>query len=115
MPQAVGPLRTGLAKSGIAEYPRPAQRGIVGTIEAFTLKGTTGCWARPSSLGLLRSTPNRHSPDSGLRGGIKGSYPFDGDYGRFEILSWATKFFLDALMLEESWTGADSMPEAVRD
>ncbi len=65
-------------------------------------------------LAFLRSTQNCHSPDPGLRGGIKGSYPFDGDYGRFEILSWATKFFLDALLLEGSLTGADSV-EAVRD
>lgn len=35
-----------------------------------------------------------------LFGGIAGSDPIHGEYGRFEILSWAVKFFMDALMLE---------------
>ena len=52
-------------------------------------------------LRSLKSTQNCVSPDPGLRGGIKGSYPFDGDYGRFEVLNWATKFYLDALMLQD--------------
>jgi Squalene-hopene cyclase C-terminal domain len=36
----------------------------------------------------------------GQRGGVKGSFPFDGDYGRFEYLNWAVKFTLDANLLE---------------
>jgi hypothetical protein len=36
----------------------------------------------------------------GLDGGISGSYPFHGNYGRFEVLNWAVKFFIDSLMLE---------------
>lgn len=34
------------------------------------------------------------------RGGVKGSFPVDGDYGRFEYLNWAAKFLADSLMLE---------------
>ena len=34
------------------------------------------------------------------RGGIKGSFPISGDYGRFEYLAWAAKFFIDANLLE---------------
>ena len=34
------------------------------------------------------------------RGGIKGSFPVDGDYGRWEYLNWAAKFFIDANLLE---------------
>ncbi|MBK7674445.1 MAG: hypothetical protein IPJ27_06550 [Candidatus Accumulibacter sp.] len=34
------------------------------------------------------------------RGAVKGSFPIDGDYGRFEYLNWATKFAIDANMLE---------------
>jgi hypothetical protein len=45
------------------------------------------------------STQNGETRNPGLRGGIKGSFPFDGDYGRFEVLNWATKFFVDALLL----------------
>ncbi len=33
-------------------------------------------------------------------GGVKGSFPVDGDYGRFEYLNWAAKFLADSLMLE---------------
>lgn len=35
------------------------------------------------------------------RGGVKGSFPIDGDYGRFEYLNWACKFFIDANLLEQ--------------
>lgn len=52
-------------------------------------------------LTCLKSSQNCVSENPGLRGGIKGSLPFDGDYGRFEVLNWATKFFLDALLLDE--------------
>lgn len=40
--------------------------------------------------------------DPRLRGGLPGSWPVWGDYGRLMILNWATKFFVDALALEES-------------
>jgi hypothetical protein len=36
----------------------------------------------------------------GLDGGISGSFPLHGNYGRFEILNWAVKFFADSLMME---------------
>jgi hypothetical protein len=36
-----------------------------------------------------------------MRGGVKGSYPVDGEYGQFEYLSWACKFFIDANILEQ--------------
>lgn len=51
-------------------------------------------------LQFLKATQNCISPDGGLRGGIKGSHPFDGEYGRFEVLNWATKFYIDALLLD---------------
>jgi hypothetical protein len=37
----------------------------------------------------------------GVRGGVKGSFPADGDYGRFEFLAWAAKFLLDANAAEQ--------------
>lgn len=43
--------------------------------------------------------------DPGLDGGISGSHPLHGQYGRFEVLNWAVKFFADALMLERSLGG----------
>ena len=38
----------------------------------------------------------------GLDGGISGSHPLHGSYGRFEVLNWAVKFFADALMFEDA-------------
>ena len=35
-------------------------------------------------------------------GGICGSSPVHAEYGKFSILNWAVKFFMDALMLEQS-------------
>jgi hypothetical protein len=55
----------------------------------------------PRVLHFLKSTQNLTSRDPGLRGGIKGSYPVTGDYGRFEVLNWATKFMADALIRDE--------------
>jgi hypothetical protein len=52
----------------------------------------------PRVLRFLKSTQNRDSDDEGLRGGIKGSEPIGGPYGPYETLSWATKFFIDALV-----------------
>jgi hypothetical protein len=31
---------------------------------------------------------------------VFGSWPVWGDYGRLTVLNWATKFFVDALLLE---------------
>lgn len=42
------------------------------------------------------------NPDPRLRGGLPGSWPVWGSYGRLQILNWATKFLVDALSLEET-------------
>lgn len=57
-------------------------------------------------LHFVKLTQNCESNNPGLRGGIKGSYPFDGDYGRYQLLNWATKFFIDALLLEMARTSS---------
>ena len=36
-----------------------------------------------------------------VRGAIKGSFPVDGEYGTFEYLNWAAKFFIDSNLLEK--------------
>jgi hypothetical protein len=66
----------------------------------------------PRVLAFLKKTQNTTSDIDGLRGGIKGSFPMSGDYGRFEVLNWATKYFADALMrhqqiLDGSWERRD--------
>jgi uncharacterized protein YyaL (SSP411 family) len=40
--------------------------------------------------------------DPRLRGGVPGSWPVWGDYGRMKILNWATNFFVEALLLQKS-------------
>jgi hypothetical protein len=60
-------------------------------------------WTKPVPrvLQAVKATQSCEASDPGIRGGIKGSCPMTGWYGRFEVLSWATKFFADALMRDE--------------
>lgn len=39
--------------------------------------------------------------DPNVQGAVRGSWPIDGDYGRFEYLNWAAKFLIDANLLEQ--------------
>ena len=48
----------------------------------------------------LASRQDLSSKDPGLRGGIRGSFPVNGAYGKWRVLNWATKFFADALMID---------------
>ncbi|MEW6608395.1 MAG: pectate lyase [bacterium] len=50
---------------------------------------------------FLISTQVLNSSDKGIQGGIKGSHPIWGDYRIFSYPSWATKYFVDALILED--------------
>jgi hypothetical protein len=38
--------------------------------------------------------------DKNIAGGVKGSFPINGEYGRFEYLNWAAKFAIDANLME---------------
>ena len=49
-------------------------------------------------LGFVCYTQEQHGDSLGVIGGIRGSYPFDGAYGQWCILNWATKFFVDSTM-----------------
>ena len=51
------------------------------------------------AIDFIKKTQNLEHPNLGIRGGVKGSFPFDGKYGQFEMLNWAAKFFCDALMM----------------
>lgn len=46
--------------------------------------------------GFLRRKQDLGGNDRALRGGIRGSYPANGAYGKWRVLNWATKFFVDA-------------------
>ena len=49
----------------------------------------------------LRSTQILNIRNLGIRGGIKGSDPIWGNYASYSYPSWAAKFFVDSLLLEE--------------
>ncbi|MBW4641698.1 MAG: terpene cyclase/mutase family protein [Goleter apudmare HA4340-LM2] len=52
-----------------------------------------------SSLQYVMSTQDIQTPDPNIRGGIKGSQPIWGEYTRLSYPNWATKFFIDGLLL----------------
>jgi hypothetical protein len=65
------------------------------TGNARYLEGMKKINAYQKRVQILRTS----NPD--LYGGISGSYPLHGDYGKYELLSWAVKFFIDSLLLEK--------------
>jgi hypothetical protein len=42
-----------------------------------------------------------------IDGGVRGSYPVTGDYGRYQFLNWAAKFMVDSNSLELELLQAD--------
>jgi hypothetical protein len=48
---------------------------------------------------FVRRTVLYDGPDD-TRGAVKGSFPADGNYGAFEYLNWAAKFFIDSNQAE---------------
>ena len=69
----------------------------------FLLHEITGeprYWEKGQQLtAYVRRTIALDGPEN-QRGGIKGSFPVNGDYGQWEYLNWAAKFFIDAQLLE---------------
>jgi uncharacterized protein YyaL (SSP411 family) len=55
--------------------------------------------AARKAIEFIKRSQNLEHPNPGIRGGVKGSFPFDGPYGQYEMLNWAAKFFCDALMM----------------
>lgn len=47
--------------------------------------------------------------NDGQRGGVKGSFPIDGEYGKWKYLNWACKFLVDALLLERTLPVSDGI------
>ncbi len=47
----------------------------------------------------VRRTIHMDGPPE-IRGGVKGSFPVGGAYGRFEFLNWAAKFCIDSNLIE---------------
>jgi hypothetical protein len=63
---------------------------------------------------LIARTQRLADPDPGIRGGVKGSHPNTGGYSPFFYPNWAAKFYLDALMLEETLTAGAAATAAFR-
>ena len=55
--------------------------------------------AARAAIEFVKRSQNLEHSNPGIRGGVKGSFPFDGHYGQYEMLNWAAKFFCDALLL----------------
>ncbi len=53
---------------------------------------------------FLRTMQRIRCGNGGIRGGIAGSWPVNGEYGKYRMLNWATKFYVDALLLEANPT-----------
>lgn len=53
--------------------------------------------------GYVKSKQNVHTNNLNIRGAIAGSYPIWGHYIHFTYPNWATKFFVDALLLEKNF------------
>lgn len=54
------------------------------------------------AIEFVKRTQNLDHANEGIRGGVKGSFPFDGEYGPYEMLNWAAKFMVDALVMASS-------------
>ena len=77
-----------------------AQTAIV-WFRLFELTGDSTYYRAGQHLNrFLMRTQNIVTNHPGIRGGIKGSQPIWAEYGSFEYLNWAAKFFADSLMLE---------------
>ena len=55
--------------------------------------------AATAANSFVRRTIRMDGPAE-TRGGVKGSYPVSGAYGRYEYLNWAAKFAADAFLME---------------
>lgn len=47
--------------------------------------------------------------DLNVRGAMKGSHPINGEYIKWRYPNWATKFFMDGLMLEQQFDRVDNI------
>jgi len=55
------------------------------------------------------SVQDLHTSDLNVRGGMKGSHPINGGYMTYRYPNWATKFFMDGLMLEHLYEKIDNI------
>ncbi|BDA73296.1 hypothetical protein CAL7716_074620 [Calothrix sp. PCC 7716] len=69
-------------------------------LKLFELKGDKRYYqAALTSLQYVMSCQDIQTSDLNIRGGIKGSQPIWGKYTRLSYPNWATKFFIDGLLM----------------
>lgn len=72
----------------------------VNWLRAYSITGCKTFYsAARKTIDFVKKTQNLDHKNPGIRGGVKGSFPFDGLYGQYEMLNWAAKFFCDALLM----------------
>lgn len=72
-------------------------------LRLYQLEGDAGLLdAARMIIDQIKQTQSLTSGDPGIRGAVPGSSPCWGKYNPFSFPNWATKFFADALMLQES-------------
>lgn len=59
--------------------------------------------ARSANRYVRRTVSFDVPPD--MAGGVKGSFPLDGEYSKYEYPNWAAKFLIDSLLLESDLAG----------
>ena len=59
--------------------------------------------AAQRSLNFVRSHQRLTDPHPGVRGAIAGSFPVWGRYAPMSYPNWATKFFVDAALMQRDW------------
>jgi hypothetical protein len=74
--------------------------------------GGDGRWARGArrTLDFLKSLHDCRSRNLAVRGAVKGSHPIWGRYLFGTYPNWAAKFFMDALLFDESLRGTGPRP-----
>lgn len=83
-----------------------AQMGIVwGRLYEVTADGRYLDGTRKANA-FLRKVQWMGTGNPDLDGAISGSFPLHGQYGSFQVLNWAVKFFADSMMLEASIAAA---------
>jgi uncharacterized protein YyaL (SSP411 family) len=78
-------------------------QAAVAWLRAYAIKGDEKYRdSARRAIEFVKRTQNLRHPNPGIRGGVKGSFPFDGPYGQYQMLNWAAKFFCDAILLANS-------------
>jgi hypothetical protein len=77
-----------------------AQMAVIWQRLARTTSDPSWKMAAESACRFNLSIQDLTAIDEGVRGGISGSHPRSGEYMKNRYPNWATKFFMDALMLQ---------------